>query len=110
MRGVADILERLDDPGRVDFAVPPIDGEAMLGEIQPGVDNTRQLGEPAFDLADAGGAADAVHGQSHVRQTGLVMLDKGRQIDCFSHRTLRKICSPQHDAVARPKELLAAAR
>ena len=30
--------------------------------------------------------------KKNIAIAGLVMLDKGRQIDCFSYRTLRKIC------------------
>ena len=64
-------FQRLDDLGGGDLVVAPIDGKTALGEIEPRVDHARQLGQPALDLADAAGAADAVDRERHMRRAGV---------------------------------------
>ncbi len=103
---VADTLQRLDDVGRGDLVLAPIDGETALGKIEPRVDDAGDFAEPALDLADAAGAADALYGERHMRRAGIGPFDKGRQIERLSHvgRSL------QNDAVLRAEQLLALAR
>jgi len=80
---IADGLKLGDDVGGSDLAVVPIDRKAPLRKIEPGVNHTGQLGEPALDLADAAGAADAIDGERHVRRTGIAAFDKLGKVDRF---------------------------
>ena len=71
---VADPLHGLDHRRRVELVFAPIDGETPRCEIQPGIDDAGKLLQPALDLADAAGAADAFHRQRHMGGAGVAWL------------------------------------
>ena len=103
---IAHVFYGLDDRGRVDFIVTPIHGKPALGEVEPRIDDARQFCQPSFDLADAAGAGDAVHGERHVRGARIAPFNKHGEIKSFGHRGR----SPDYDAVLGTEQPVAVAR
>ena len=102
---IADLLQRRDHLVGADLVLAPVDREPPVGEIEPRLDDAGKLLQAAFDLADAGRAADAFDREVHMR--GAVMaLHEQREIERLGHGD----ASVQDDAIARAEQALAVAR
>ena len=71
MDAVADPCERDDYIRGLQRTIAPLDSQAVIGEVEAGIDDPRNALQSAFDLADAAGAADPLDREIEMRQTGV---------------------------------------
>ena len=85
MGAIADVFQGRDHVAGGELVLAPVDRQPPVGEIEPRIDDAGDLLQPAFDLADAGRAADALDREVHVRGA-VVTLHEDRKIERLAPR------------------------